>query len=261
MSTISVAIIAHNEESCLSHALESVAWADQIVVVDCGSTDATPDIARRSCVELYGEPNRENLNLNKNIAIERCTGDWVLILDADEIVTDLLAGEIRRVINDPVHDGYLIPRKNYVMGRWLRRGGQYPDYQLRLFRRGQGRFPAQHVHERIALNGSVGTLHESLDHFPYPTIADLIRKGAFYMEFEAQFLANSDHQASFGKSLFYGCFRPWFRFVRRYIFKGGFKDGIPGLTVALFDLWNQTVRWLRLWEIQNAEPRAGERKP
>ncbi len=255
MNSLSIAMIAHNEATNIKQALDSVAWADQVVVVDAGSTDDTAEIARKNGAEVHKESNKKNLNINKNISIDHCTSDWVLILDADEQIPDSLTGEIRRTINEVQHDGYLIPRSNVILGRGLRHGGQYPDYQLRLFRRNKGRFPAKHVHERLKVEGSVGKLKIPFNHYPYRDLNEMMRKGLFYAEFEAQYLLDNGKTVSSSGLIVKAITKPIIRFIRRYIFKGGFLDGVPGLVTALFDAWNQSVRWLRLWDMQRDFPK------
>ena len=232
MNLLSVAIIAHNEADNIAETLRSISWADQIVVVDCESGDETVRICRDFNVDLYSEPNRSNLNINKNIAIEHCNSDWVLVLDADEIIPYNLAGEIRLAMEEGRHNGYLMARRNHVLGCWLKYGGQYPDWQLRLFRRTKGRFPAEHIHERLRVEDSVGKLKEPFDHFPYRTLKDMIRKGSFYTEFETNYLDQSLNQKSPSMLVLKAGINPAVRFVRRYFFKGGFLDGIPGFAAS-----------------------------
>ncbi len=250
MSSISVAIIAHNEARCIEKNLHSIEWADEIVVIDCDSTDDTALICSRFNVEVYHEPNRVNLNINKNIAIDRCSSEWILVLDADEIIPYDLAGEIRLTVNEGKHDGYRIARRNHILGRWLRHGGQYPDWQLRLFRRTCGRFPEQHIHERIKINGSIGRLKLAFDHYPYHDLNDMMRKNTFYAQFEARHLHRLNKGISLVGLIFKAGIKPAIRYIRRYLFKGGFLDGIPGLITACFDAWNQAVRWFWLWDIK-----------
>ncbi|MFH0881719.1 MAG: glycosyltransferase family 2 protein [bacterium] len=257
MTPLSVALLAHNEEANLPAALKSVAWADEIVVVDAGSSDATATIAADHGARVIHQPNNSNLNINKNIAIENCTHDWVLVLDADEIIPPALAGEILQEIKNPRHDGYFVPRRNRILGRWVRHGGQYPDLQLRLIRRETARFPERHVHERIQVKGSVGRLSNPMDHSPYPTIAQMMRKGMFYADFEAQ-VRRTTTRTSPLVFIYQILIRPPFRFIRRYFFKGGFLDGIPGLAMSFFDAFNNVVRWLRLWELQRTRDDGGE---
>jgi len=260
MNQLSVAMIAHNEQDRIAAALAAVAWADQMVVVDSGSTDRTGEIAAAAGAVVHCEVNRPNLNVNKNIAIDHCSGEWVLVLDADEMVSDLLAGEIRRTVNSTLMAGFLIPRRNHLLGRWLRRGSQYPDLQLRLFRRGRGRFPADHVHERLRVDGPVGVLSQALDHHPYPTLEDMFRKNLFYAQFESRHLYESGRRTGGWGLVWRVCIAPGARFFRRFILKGGFLDGVPGLAAACLDAWNQSARWLGLWDLQRREAGAGGRE-
>lgn len=248
MPEIGIAILAHNEAAILDQAIRSVSWADQIVVVDASSSDGTGDIARSLGAEVFVEPNRTNLNVNKNISIEKCRTEWVLVLDADEVIPDPLAGEIRKVINDGLNDGFLIPRRNYVLGKWVQRGSQYPDYQLRLFRKSKGRFKADHVHERLKVDGKVGYLVEPMDHHPYPDIATMLRKNEFYARFEASKLFDRGVSVGAFGLMWKGFFRPFGRALRRLFFKGGILDGAPGVVLVAFDFWNNVLRYLILWE-------------
>lgn len=258
MSTISIAVITHNEESVIKGALDSVAWAEQIVVVDCGSTDSTAAIARSLGAEIHSEPNRANLNINKNIAIRHCTKDWIFVLDADERIPYDLAGEIRCLINARDADGYLVPRRNFMLGRWIRRGSQYPDYQLRLFRRGRGEFPAVHVHERLKVDGKVGKLTEPFDHFPFPDLDTMIAKNLRYIDFEAEHLYRMGKRITIPRLIFILCIAAPFRFFRRYFLKGGFLDGMQGLIRVWFDGFNQVMRWIRLYELQRKDRKPGD---
>lgn len=253
MPNLSIAILAHNEERFLEGAIQSVFWAEDIVVVDASSTDRTGDIARACGASVIVEPNRENLNVNKNIAIRACKGPWVLVLDADERIPEALAGEIRRVISDGEADGFLIPRRNYVLGRWISRGSQYPDWQLRLFRQERARFGEKHVHERIQVQGKVGRLVNPMDHHPYPDVAAMINKGKFYAAFEASLLIQKGVRIGAGGLFSRGFIKPAFRFIRRYLLKGGFLDGAPGMMIAAFDAWNMALRWMMVWENHHAK--------
>jgi len=249
MPTLSAALIAYNEAANLPRALGSVQWADQIVVVDCGSTDDTVSTVVKLGAEVYKADNNPNLNLAKNIALDHCQGDWILILDADEVIPDDLAGEIRRALDSPRFDGYLIPRRNYALGRWLRYGGEYPDYQLRLFRRDRGRFPARHIHERLSVDGAVGKLQHPFDHHPYPDIAAFIRKNLRDAEFEAHYRYEQGQRMGLGGLWVRMTLNIPLRFTIRYILRGGILDGAPGLIRAWFDALNEGLRGIRLWEI------------
>lgn len=256
---ISVAIIAHNEAQNIATALKSVEWVDQIIVVDCESTDGTASIVAESGAELYSEPNHPNLNINKNIAIDKCTSDWILILDADEVIPYELAGEIRRVVNDEGDIfAYKFPRKNFILGKWVKHGSQYPDYQLRLIREGKGRFPEDHIHERLAVRGKIGKIDTAFEHHPYPDIATFIRKNLRDAEFEANYLFQKGTRISTSGLMIRVFIKNSIRFCRRYFIKGGCRDGVQGLIREVFDIFNQTIRWFRVWELSRKTDRAGK---
>ncbi len=253
---LSVALIAHNEAEIIEPTLKSIDWVDEIIIVDAGSTDNTAEVCHRYDIEVILEENQVNLNINKNIAIDRCIGEWILVLDADEVIPYELAGVIRKIVNDSNSaDGYLIPRKNYVLGRWVKHGSQYPDYQLRLFRNGKGRFPAVHVHERLKVDGKVEKLDTPFEHHPYPDIAMLNMKTKRYVEFEAQHRFKNGAKISGFKLFMQVTVIAPFRFIRRYFFKGGFLDGTQGIIMAWLDLTNNIQRWFRLWELNQQSHR------
>lgn len=233
MTTLSVAMIAHNEEKNLARSLASAAWADETVFVDCGSTDGTALAARDFRIKYFSRPNSRAVYVNKQFSIEQASSDWVLILDADEEISPALRAEIRRVIAAPAGAAaFTMPRRNFYFGRWLRHGGKYPDPQLRLFRRGAARFLPLPVHERLEVDGRVGELKEPLLHYPYSDAADIETKRDFY----AEILARS--YALKRRSRFFILFRPFTRFLSAYFLKLGFLDGAEGFRTALMDFRN-----------------------
>jgi glycosyltransferase involved in cell wall biosynthesis len=164
--TLSVAIITRNEEANLERTLGSVAWADEIVVLDCGSSDRTEEIARKFRARFFVE-EWKGFAAQKNSALEKCACDWLLSLDADEALSDELAKEIWELLEgDPPFDAYALPRRNLFLGRWMRFGGFYPDPKLRLFRRGAAEFEARPVHETVHFPGKAGRLKGDMVH-PY----------------------------------------------------------------------------------------------
>ena len=168
--SVSVVIITLNEEANLARTLQSVAWADEIVIVDSGSTDRTREIAESFHAKFCVEPWR-GFAAQKNFALEKATCDWVLSLDADEEVEPALADEIRATLAaDPAAAGFWIPRKNFFLGRWIRHGGFYPDPKLRLFRRDAGQFEDRLVHEDARVAGPTAKLKNHLLHHAYPTL-------------------------------------------------------------------------------------------
>ncbi|RCK77824.1 MAG: Lipopolysaccharide core biosynthesis glycosyl transferase kdtX [Candidatus Ozemobacter sibiricus] len=251
MTTIGFSLIAHNEEAHIATALQSIQWADQIVVVDCESTDRTAAIASAfPKVRLFRQPNQANLNLNKSFGIAQLTTDWIFYLDPDERIPAPLAEEIRRVVSDTPHQAFRLPRRNFFFGRWLAHGGQYPDTQLRLFRRGKARFPNRHVHESLEVDGSIGRLTEPFDHHPYPRLDDYLRKMNFYTSFQADFWGKEGRRPTPLDALRFLALRPASRFFRRYVLKGGFRDGWPGYIAALGDAFQIAVSYAKFLERQ-----------
>ena len=229
MPTISIAMIANNEEKNLARSLGSAAWADEIVFVDCGSHDGTELEALKYPVKYFARPNSLAVYVNKQFAVDRASGDWILILDADEEITPALRDEIKRFIAAPPAVAARMPRRNFYFGRWLRHGGKYPDTQLRLFKRGSARFLPLPVHERLQVDGPVGRLEEPLLHYPYSDEEDMRRKLAFYTEILTRSYALK------GRGRASVLLRPFTRFFSAYILNLGFLDGAQGLRTALMD--------------------------
>jgi len=239
---ISVAVIAHDEEENLPGLLETLGFADEVVVLDAGSSDRTAEIARAAgAIVLTGE-NLRNLNVNKTRAVEATTGDWIIYLDADERVPPELADEIRAA------DGrgcvaFTMPRLNQYFGKYLRRGGAYPDTQIRLFKRGKARFPCMSVHEKLEVDGPVGRLRTPLIHDSYPTVAEYMRKLPFYIEAGADHLERTGLRPGPANTLKYFVVKPTFRFVRRYVLRLGFLDGWPGFAAAAMDAYQYVMTY------------------
>lgn len=230
MPTLSIAMIAHNEEQNVARALASAAWADEIIFVDCASTDGTALAARDFKVKYFNRPNSQAVYVNKQFAADQASCDWIFILDADEEITPALRAELKRFLAHPGGAAAAdMPRKNFYFGRWLRHGGKYPDTQLRLFARGRARFLPLPVHERLLVDGPVHPLNEPLLHYPYTSPADREKKRAFYCEILTRSYSLK------GRSRLLIIFRPFTRLLGAYIFKLGFLDGLQGLRTALMD--------------------------
>jgi glycosyltransferase involved in cell wall biosynthesis len=234
---ISVAILAHDEAGELAALLETLTFADEIVVADAESSDDTAGVARRAGAKVVPVKNDFNLNVNKTAAIEACRGQWIIFLDPDERVTPELADALRAAAadGDAPYDAYEFPRLNNYFGRYLRHGGAYPDYQLRLFRRGRARFPCVSVHERLDVDGRVGRLGASLYHETYPALADYLRKLPLYVTAGADYLERRGRRPSLAADAWFFLVRPEVRFWRRYLFKLGFLDGWPGFLACFLD--------------------------
>lgn len=254
MNQLTVCILVHDEVDEIEGCLESVAWADEIVVADTDVDERIHEICQKYTDRVFRVENRLNPNENKNAAFLKATGEWILCLDPDERVSDALKKEILDVIGGdwPGIAGYYLPRKNFYFGAWLRHGGAYPDRQLRLFRRGRGSFPCEHIHERLSIEGGIGSLHHPLIHHTYRSIAQYFEKLDFKAEFEAGYLSDKGVKPGPLAAIRWAALVPSSRFVRRYLFKGGFLDGWEGLLACALDWVNHLVRYQKLVERQRA---------
>ena len=231
-----MAILAHNEGRDLAALLAGLAFADEVVVADAESADDTAAVARAAGAAVIPVVNNWNLNVNKAVAIGACRGDWVVYLDPDERVGAELAAAIRAAAaSGGPAVAYEFPRRNNYFGRYLRYGGAYPDFQLRLFRRGRGRFACRSVHERLQVDGAVGRLRPALDHETYPAVADYLRKLPMYVAAGADHMERRGLRPSLAADLNHFLLRPCRRFLCRYFIRLGFLDGWPGLLACGLD--------------------------
>lgn len=240
---LSVYIIAYNEETKVGAAIESVLWADEVIVVDSGSSDRTPEIARNYGVKVEQVPF-ESFGKLRNRAVELCTHEWILSVDSDERCTPEVKDEIREIISDPdARDAYYVPRKNYFMGRWIRHSGWYPDYrQPQLFRKGKLLYSEDLVHEGFKTLGSIGYLKNSIWQFPFSDLSELLRKADRYSSLGARKQALKGTRGSIFKALIHGIGN----FLRIYIFKAGFLDGWAGFVIALGNFEGTFYRYAKL---------------
>ena len=250
MQTIAITLIGYNEAALLPAALESAGWADEIIYVDCGSSDDSIEVARKYTGKVFSQPNNTNLNVNKTHGINQATTDWVFYLDPDEVIPPELAEEIRTVINsEPEENAFRLPRRNHFFGKWLSHGGQYPDRQLRLFRRGKARFPCVDVHESLDVDGKTGRLKQAMDHFTCPTTFESLRKMDFYSTFHSGLMMDRGYKPGFVMALQFMLIRPVGKFVRRYFFKGGFLDGWQGFLQASVSSIDFQYRFIKFWQL------------
>jgi glycosyltransferase involved in cell wall biosynthesis len=249
---VSVAIITRDEEAYIGDCLDSVRWADELVVVDTGSGDRTLEICRKYTPHVYSLP-WEGYAVAKNAALDLTTSELILSLDADERVSPELRGELAELRQYPwemLADGYAMPRRNYLWEQWLRYGGLYPDYQIRLLKRGKGRFKVRRVHESVNISGRVGHLQHPIDHHSYRNMGDVIARLNRYSDLAAQ--DQFDHGQRFRLSGL--LLRPLGRFMRHYLLRQGFRDGIPGLIMAVSYAYSVFARETKLWEMTCLHP-------
>lgn len=244
--TLSVVIAVYNEEENLRKCLESVkdlAW--EIVIVDGGSTDKTLDVAKKFGSRIIRTKNLQNFHINKNKAIDAASGDWILQLDADEIVTSQLKEEIQKAVEDQQYNGYWIPRKNFFLSRFLTKGGQYPDYTLRLYRKGKGRLPGKDVHEQAIVEGKVDYLKNDLLHMRDKNFAIYITRFKRYTDLLATQLKDKNLKVDLPSFVNYMFFKPIFWFIKAYVRHRGYVDGSAGFVFALFSALRFPVSYLK----------------
>ena len=228
--TVACVVITKNEEANIQDCLKSVQWVDELIVVDAESADKTVELARACGAKVSVRP-WPGFGLQKNFGMGQASSDWILILDADERVTEELRGEVRTCIEQwkpgaPV--AYRIPRRNFFYGAWVRGAGVYPDYQVRLFRRGIAQYNDVAVHENLIVDGEIGTLAGHLDHYTERRIQD---------HFKVRTVRWIDL-----------VFRPLVVWVKTYVLKNGFRDGVRGLIVCVFASMYTFVKYAKLWD-------------
>ena len=250
---LSVAIVAMNEEANIGRTLAGIRWADEIVLVDSGSTDRTCEIAREYGAKVIVEPWRGYV-AQKNFAIDHCTQSWVLSLDADEEVSPELADEIRKVIADSnALNAYWLPRKNLFLGRWIRRGGFYPDPKMRLFRRGQAFVTGADPHDRIELREGIdqrtGHFRNAMVHYAYPSLSYYLDHMNRYSSLGAKAAIAKGHR---GFSFLNIVVRPLATFIYNYIVRLGFLDGREGLLLHLYHAVYVSNKYAKVWDLTRA---------
>jgi glycosyltransferase involved in cell wall biosynthesis len=246
MPRLSVCVITRDEAANIEACLRSVAFADEWIVVDSGSTDGTREIARAAGARVIERAWTGYVD-QKNFALDQAAGEWVLFLDADERVSDALRAAILAVLDaSDAKDGYTMPLLTRYLGRWIRHGGWYPDRKLRLFRRGRGRWVGGDVHERAEVDGSVGALDGDLLHYSYASIADHLVTIDRYTTLSAE----QKHRAGARAGPVSLVLRPAAKFAVTYVLRRGFLDGVPGLVVAVTGAFYVFLKYAKLWELR-----------
>ena len=242
---ISAFLITYNAERKLESCLQSLRWVDELIVVDSYSTDATVEIAKRHGAKVSSRPFIDFAK-QKNAAQGLCSGDWLLSVDADEVVTDELRDEIRNVAEAAdSRDAYHIPRRSMIFGREFRFSGTQDDRPLRLFKKGAATF-RQPIHEIVEVRGSIGSLKSFLMHFTYPSLDDYFVRFNRYTTLEAEHLAAKKYCPSLLDFLV----RPAGLFLKLYVLKQGFRDGYPGFFFCLFSAMYVFVKYAKCQELR-----------
>lgn len=277
---LSLCIITHNEEKNVHIPLDSAYdIADEVVVIDAASTDKTVQIVKKygDKIRLFEVDNPKNFLTNKERAIEKAKGEWILQLDADEAVSPELKEEIKNVLeaneilsrgqlvrsslsqttdsrkispaSTSIINGYLIPRKNWFLGRFLMKGGVYPDYVLRLYRREGAHFELKNVHENVKVKGEVGTLKNAIEHFADPDFERYLMRWNRYTSFDAGLLAKEKTKLGFLDFINYFFIKPKIWFFKTYFRHKGFMDGFPGFVFSLFSAIRFWAIYVKAWRI------------
>ena len=245
MRKLSVAIITFNEESNIARALKSVSFADEIVVVDSHSTDKTVEICKEfgatvTLREFAGHVDQ------KNFALGLTEHDWVLSLDADEVITDGLKDEIIQVLNaDNIKDGYKMPRLAFYLGRWIKHSGWYPDYKTRLVNKTKAKWVGIDPSDRLELDGALGTFKNDFLHYTYQDVAHHLRTINSYTSITAERLFEKGKKTC----VLDLTVRPFLVLIKKYFLKLGFLDGIPGLVIAITTAFYTFSKYLKLREL------------
>jgi glycosyltransferase involved in cell wall biosynthesis len=245
VSKLTVTVITRNESANIAAALESVRWADEIIVVDSESVDDTVNIARQYTPHVIVRPWPGYI-AQKNFAAAQASNDWILSLDADERVSPALAGEIRQLLAAPsATSGYRIPRVTFHLGKWIRSTDWYPDYQLRLYDRRRAQWAGRYVHESVRAEGSVGRLRGELQHYAYRDIAHHLQTMDRYTTLAARQMFEDGRRANWVDVMV----TPRLTFFRNYILRGGFRDGTPGLIISVMNGYYVGLKFAKLWEL------------
>lgn len=241
MPSLSVILIVRDEAHVVVECLESVRWADEILVLDSGSRDGTPDLCRRFTPKVL-ETDWPGFGVQKNRALAQASGDWVLSLDADERVTPALAGEIRAVISSTAAAGFRIPFQSTYLGRPMRFGDWRDERHLRLFRREAGRFTPDPVHERLLVDGPIADLKERIIHHSFASLDEVLDKVNRYSSEAAQVRLAQGRRGSLGSAIGHGAWT----FLRGYLLRAGFLDGREGFLLALSNALGSFYRYAKL---------------
>lgn len=249
MPKLSVTIITKDEAADIEGALQSVAWADEIVVVDSMSRDDTVAIARRYTDRVVVR-EWPGYVAQKNHAATLASHDWILSLDADERISPALAAEIQAVLSSqPTARAFRCPRVTFHLGRWVRTTDWYPDYQRRLYDRRSAEWIGQYVHEGLAVRGRVGSLRGEIQHFAYRNIAEHLETIDRYTTYAAHQLQEAGRHADWLQLAFH----PPLAFVRNYVLRGGFRDGVPGFIISAMNAYYVFLKFAKLWELRQTD--------
>jgi glycosyltransferase involved in cell wall biosynthesis len=248
MPPITATIITLNERDNITRAIESVKWADEIIVVDSGSTDGTVEIAQKLGARVVHNP-WPGYGKQKNFAQSLATHDWILNVDGDEMVPEGLKLEIQKALADVAtgkssYKGFRFPRKNFYLGKWIAHGGWYPNYLVRLAHKKHASWSEPHVHEALEVRGEIGTLSEALHNYSFPSIQDQVLTNLKFSKLGCEDLRKKGKEASVLKLVL----KPIGKFIETYFLKRGFLDGLPGFIISVNAAHSMFLKYAYLCE-------------
>lgn len=253
---LSIAIATYNEARNIKPFLSHLSWVKEIVLVDGQSSDETVTSAKKfSNVKIISTTNKPIFHINKQMAIDACTSDWILQLDADERITNDLKEEIVSIINDSStkFDGFWINRKNYFLSKFLQKGGQYPDPVIRLFKKNKGKLPCMSVHEQVKIDGSIGHLKYDLEHYADISFSRYLERNNRYTTLIANDLQTNKTPISFFSFVNYFLVKPTLWFLLTFLRHKGFYDGFPGFVFSWYSSLRFPIAYIKYWEIKNTD--------
>ena len=246
MPPVTVTIITLDEADHIGAAIDSASWADEVLVVDSGSTDRTVEIARGKGARVLTRAWTGYVD-QKNYAAGEAAHDWIFSLDADERIPPALAQELKSILAaEPTCRGYRVPRVTFHLGRWIRTTDFYPDYQMRLYDRRAARWQGRYVHESVKVDGPAGQLKNDLEHFSFSDLRDQIKRINHYSTLSARQMYEAGRRTGPIEIVVH----PPAAFLRNYVLRRGFLDGTAGLTISLLNAWGVGLKFMKLWELQ-----------
>lgn len=246
---ISAVIITKNEEDNLERCLKSLKFCDEIVVVDSQSTDLTKEIAEKYTKNVYDEAWL-GFEAQRTLALSYATHDWILSIDADEEVSEELKNEIlKQAVSPSEFSAFSLPRKTIHFGRWIKHGGWYPNRLIRLFKKADGEWKGDAVHEFWSTKGKVGEIKADLLHYSFSSLADQVDRNNKYSSLGAEKLSTKETRFSLFKLLA----KPVSKFLETYLLKLGLLDGYPGFIISVSAAYSVFLKWAKLWELERVE--------
>lgn len=245
---ISAVVSTYNNESVIEDCLKSLDFADEIVVVDHRSSDKTAQIAKRFTPRVFLEDNDPlNIDIQKNVGFEKAKGDWILSVDSDERISPELAHEIKEtILSEQEFVAYKMKRKNIIFGKWIEHSIWWPDYKVRLFKKGKGSYGSQQVHRELVVDGQIGTLQEALTHYHYQSISEYLQKMDLYTENEALEMIKKNSHFNWADSVR----MPVRDFLKTFFLQEGYNDGFHGLVLSILQGFYMFLVVTKVWEKQ-----------